>query len=412
MKKILIFFICLISGFFLISENRVSVSRLKERVESIGGLRFKSNVEIVYLNDSEFRKFLNKNFSEKFSSESVKKNEIFLNLMGFMSNGRPMIDILRRINNNIVGIVYDEILERIVINKKLKNHQDKLNDLILVFKLREMVREQNYPLKYIMKKYREFDDRKLALLSVSTGDAMLIMSLYAKVYTPFPIEAGISESGYSSASLLTFSPIKFSYNLDGLPEVIKNYQIMPYIRGLRFVFNILMNKKMKGLKRVLSNPPVSTEQILHPKKYLKNELPVNVKISFIPEKYTLFYSGTIGEYLLNILIMQKKSYNDFAEGWGGDRFNLFLSGRKYFLVWKSIWDNEKTAKNFYFIFKSFLENKYSISFRKGNIKGNPFIASKSDNSFFFVRLFKDRIFYVKTSDREAINKFIEGGFYD
>lgn len=412
MKKIIIIIFLVFSALYVFSQDYISKSQLVKRIESIGGLKFKKNVQILYLESKQFKSYLSKYFYRIYYPEEVKKNEIFLNIMGFMSNKIPFIRSLYRMNSNNAGAFYDEDRNKLIVMSKFRKSRDPLNLLILVHELRRMVQENHYSLHMKCNVYSDFDDRKLAVTSASIGDAMLIMSLYAKAYTPFTIEPGVSDSGYYSDSLLTFSPLKFSYNLEGIPEVLKKYRIMPYIYGLRFVFNVLQKKKMKGLLKILSDPPISSEQVLHPKKYLKNEKPDNLEIKYNPEGYSLFHSGVIGEYLLNILLMKRGLYKDSALGWDGDLFKLFISGNNYFLIWKSVWENKKISTNFFHIFRAFLEKKYSLSFRNGNIKGNPFIAGKNADDFFFMRLIDNRLIYIKSSDRSEINKFINGGVYD
>ena len=163
---------------------------------------------------------------------------------------------------------------------------------------------------------------------------------------------------------------------------------------------------------ILKRPPVSSEQIIHPGKYMKNEAPIPVKVTYIPSNFKLVRSGVIGEYLAGLLLGKMSLTDNIGRGWGGDYFRLFRKGSDHFLIWKSVWDTKKAASGFYVVFFKFLKDKYSLIFRNGNIKGNPFKAAKSEGEFFFIRILGEKIVFAKTSDRVEINRFIEGGIYD
>ena len=180
---------------------------------------------------------------------------------------------------------------------------------------------------------------------------------------------------------------------------------------------ILKKKRWKGVNKILISPPVSSEQVLHPEKYLKKEMPVRVDIRFKPEGYTLCHSGVIGEYYLNILVLTRNTYKDFAAGWGGDRFEIYRdeSGSSHFFIWESSWDSQEACANFYHVFKQFLERTYKINFREGKTKGYSFLAGKSaaaGSGYFFIYKQNNRMFYVRSNDRKQINTFIDGGNYD
>ncbi|MEN8223432.1 MAG: hypothetical protein ABFR36_09260, partial [Acidobacteriota bacterium] len=252
----------------------------------------------------------------------------------------------------------------------------------------------------------------IAVTAALEGDAMLLMTKYAEKYTPFPVSPELSLSGYNSDALLSFSPVKFSHNLDNIPPVIKYHLSMPYIHGLKFTFSVFKKGNWKSVNKILTDPPVSSEQILHPEKYIKKELPADSAPAYTPEGYNLYHSGTIGEYMLNILLMEKNIYKDAASGWGGDTFNLFYKGQSYVLVWKSVWDKEEYCDRFYTDFRNFTESAFGISYRKGNVKGNPFIAGRNEGQYLFIRKLGKKMIYLKTNNREEMNNFINGGYYD
>ncbi|MEN8155053.1 MAG: hypothetical protein ABFR75_13635 [Acidobacteriota bacterium] len=406
--RILIIFLFLSAGLL---TGEVSLSRIKERVEKTGKLKFKENVEVNYLDRNSFNNYINSWFEKEYAGEQFEKDELFLKIMGFISDNISLKKLKKRLIINNAGGFYDE---KSKVLYALKEHGlvDPVYSLIVVHELRHAIQDQHFGLSNIIGRLSDLDDRKIAALAAIEGDAMLILSLYAQKFTPFPVPPELSSSKYNSDALLTFSPIKFSYNLGNIPDVLKYQLTMPYVKGLKFVFHILKKKKWKGVNSILKYPPDSSEQILHPEKYLKREKPVKIEIRFIPENYDLYSQGAIGEFFLNVMMMKNGNYTDIAKGWGGDKFRLYKNEQNYFLMWESAWDKEEYCSDFFYNFKRYLERKFEVSFKKGNVKGNPFYAGRSDNDYVFIRKLKEKMFFTKTNDRIEINKFINGGYYD
>ncbi len=388
-----------------------SVSKIKERIEKTGKLKFISDIDMQYLSGSDFKRYIRNYFENSYPVKKSEKESRFLSLMGFLKSDISLNNIRKRLIENNAGGMYDEQTGKLMIIKEHMN-SDPVYQLILVHEMRHALQDQHFNIAKLFGNLSDFDDRKIAVTAALEGDAMLLMTQYANKHTPFPVSPELSLSGYNSDALLSFSPVKFSYNLDNVPPVIKYHLSMPYIHGLKFTFSVFKKGKWKGVNKILTDPPVSSEQILHPGKYIKRELPLESKPGYSPAGYNLYHSGTIGEYMLNILLMEKNMYKDVASGWGGDTFNLFYKGESYVLVWKSVWDKEEYCERFFTDFRNFTESEFGISYRKGNVKGNPFIAGRNDGQYLFIRKFGEKMIFFKTNNREEMNNFINGGYYD
>ncbi len=409
-KSIFTIFLFVLIVFLLIPDG-VPLSKIKERIEKTGRLKFKGSVDINYLSGAMFRTYIEHYYNKIHPVGLSEKEEFFLRTMGFYYSNKTLDEIRKNVIKNNAGGFYDEKTKKLFVISDHIN-SDPVYLLVLVHELRHVIQDQYFDLSEMEGELSDFDDRKLAVIAALEGDAMLLMSKYAEKHTPFPVSPELSDSGYNSDALLSFSPIKFSYNLGELPPVIKYHLTMPYMWGLKFTFEAYKKKKWKSVNKILSNLPESTEQILHPKKYFKREKPIRTKIGYVPQGYKVSHSGTIGEYMLNILLMQDDDYKDYASGWGGDTFKMYRKKGNYFFVWESVWDKEEYCSRFYTDYRNFLETGFSVSFKEGNVKGNPFVAGRIDGHFYFLRKLGKSLFYVKTNDRKEINNFINGGYYD
>jgi hypothetical protein len=101
--------------------------------------------------------------------------------------------------------------------------------------------------------------------------------------------------------------------------------------------------------KMYASPPRSTEQVLHPEKYLAGELPRPVADPKPPVGYTLATSDTLGEHAASILFARCLEDRGAAEraaaGWAGDRYGVFVGPeRRLAVAWISAWDSERDAE--------------------------------------------------------------------
>ena len=94
--------------------------------------------------------------------------------------------------------------------------------------------------------------------------------------------------------------------------------------------------------------PVSTEQILHPERFLGDgrDSPVTVDVT-TPAGWSRLYDDTLGELETGILLETHTGSRAPAEGWDGDRYLLLENevGTRA-LVWVSVWDSESQRDGF------------------------------------------------------------------
>src|SRR5262249_19577542 len=97
------------------------------------------------------------------------------------------------------------------------------------------------------------------------------------------------------------------------------------------------------------NPPLSTEQILHPEKYAsKPDLPTVIDLGQLKpgEGWKEVGRNVLGEMQL-LVMLRKFGGKAVAAGWDGDRYAVFEGPRKRLgLAWLSTWDSEDDAREF------------------------------------------------------------------
>jgi hypothetical protein len=104
---------------------------------------------------------------------------------------------------------------------------------------------------------------------------------------------------------------------------------------------------------VYKNPPESTEQVLHPEKYLAREAPTTINLRpladlFASRKSAPVFETTLGELGAALLLesLEAKTKPEASQGWAGDVLRAWSEGGRALIVWATIWDSEKDAREF------------------------------------------------------------------
>lgn len=401
-KKITVLILCVCCMLFTLEG---AIPDLQKHVEAVGKLKLTTDIPVKYFSKYHMKNYIADLVEKEYTAEQAAKDELFIRLMGYSDRKLDLKEIRKTILVGNAGGLYNEKTKELVVSEDYRNI-NLINSMVIAHELRHAIQDEHFNLSNILGKYSYFDDRELAVLSAVEGDAALVMVLVNE-FSPEVISSTLS-----SDVLLSFSPIGNTAQLSRMPGIIRHQLTMPYIYGLRFTNTILGKKKWKGVNKLLESLPESTEQVLHPDKYFKKEKPMAVSIDYRPQGYDLFHTGVIGEYYLNILLNARDNYTDFAYGWGGDFFHIYKKEAAYFLIWKSVWDEEKFCSKFYFDFKRFIEANFRVNFKEGNVSGSLFIAGHAGDDYFFIRRINNRFIYARSNDRNEMNKYIFGGNYD
>jgi hypothetical protein len=126
-------------------------------------------------------------------------------------------------------------------------------------------------------------------------------------------------------------------------------------RGAVFALSLFVRGGLRALDQAYDHPPLSTEQVIHPEKYLRGEKPVTIDPAaveeFLADKgYQTLYRTVLGELGAAILLethFPKEDLSAASEGWGGDTFVVFeKKGTPALVLWATEWDGEPDAVEF------------------------------------------------------------------
>ncbi len=216
---------------------------------------------------------------------------------------------------------------------------------VLVHEIGHALQDQTYG----MPTNTDGDDAALAIKSVYEGDATLTRELYAAKSIDQSADDRVSDAIMIVRTNTRESVAKaLGVPDDATREPRFGETISTYLDGMVFVASLWQRGGFPLVNSAYARVPVSTEQILHPDKYLANELPIVVAAPVMPAGTAKLAEGTLGELRTRLLLARcSKTPAVGGWGWGGDRFVVGLGkDGRLALTWSTVWDTEADAKHF------------------------------------------------------------------
>lgn len=267
---------------------------------------------------------------------SVELHPLFLDLLG----------------EQVLGLFNLETGELLVVADSLP--LDGAGKITMAHELVHALQQQRFDARRLVEESESNQDRELAMTALLEGDAQITSTVYAT-------------ANLSLAEMLELLPKAEESGVQvfqSAPEVIQKTLLFPYEAGAAFVSSVQQSPGIwRQVNQVYSQPPVSTEQILHPAKYKAGEDPIPVSLppgaSLIEEDWEVVMEDVLGEFLLRTYLetgLLRPQSIRAASGWGGDRFRLLKddSGRSLFMS-MIVWDTSIDAGEFFEAYRDFTD---------------------------------------------------------
>ena len=197
------------------------------------------------------------------------------------------------------------------------------------------------------------EDAWLAAMALLEGDAMVTMLAYAAHERRIPlrrvlvqVKRRVERGRFDEAMRIsTTSPV-----LARAPAIVRERLVFPYSYGALFIGALHRAGGFPLVNRAFQRPPLSTEHVLHPEKYLAGEIPVAVPPPPAPAGYELMHAGRMGELQTRVILgncVGEPVAWSAAAGWGGDAFSLLKDAEHTgVMIWNTAWDSERDAIEF------------------------------------------------------------------
>jgi hypothetical protein len=184
--------------------------------------------------------------------------------------------------------------------------------------------------------------------------------------------------------------------------------IFRYRDGARFVEVVRRRGGERAVDELFQRLPASSEQILHPEKYLQWEAPREVRVDeagFTGQGWRITASTPIGEIGMRGLLMAGVSQQEAgraAAGWGGDSAYLFEreQGAAPLFVWKTVWDSREDAAEFYRAYNHLQQRRDRA--RQDKTLSNNEAFWREDGRETLVRLEGDSVVIMRGKEKDIV----------
>jgi hypothetical protein len=225
-----------------------------------------------------------------------------------------------------------------------------LDDVIAVHELTHALQDQLFDAGKKIEGVEEDWDREMAYHSVLEGEATLVMlgQLYRTLGQP--LETMLADDTALSAMM------KAAESAGGIPSDAPKFFVeslkFPYLDGFRFVVAAFRRDGWKGVDALHANPPLSSEEVLHPDVYLAR-LKESKEEETLPLERDAYFSTRLGEFFWRELVGE-----DAAQGADVSRFTIRRNGKKQLTAFiETRWDTEAFAEHFASAYERFLYSR-------------------------------------------------------
>src|SRR5271168_1451999 len=335
-----------------------------------------------------------------------------LEAFGLIPKGFPLDSFMLDVLTDQVAGLYDPKAKEFYIADWISADEQKT---VMAHELTHALEDQSFHIDPWIKAARPNDDAELARDSVSEGTALAAMFDYSLQ------DQRMSVRDMPDMTVMIRSGAVAEMDKDPLlakaPTYIRDELLFPYLAGTGFSQQFLKaHTGWKDLKILFDNPPVSTQQILHPELYLTGVKPEKVTLpewkGIVPEDWKLLEANVLGEFGIDEVLKQflgQERADNLSPAWAGDRYAVFESEKtkKTTLVYRLALDNADDAARFCGQYGEALELKYKTRtdlFRRPN-----YFQFQTDDGGVYIRCLASTCLTVEGASREtfdAINRAI------
>ncbi|MGM0556868.1 MAG: hypothetical protein ACQEVA_10865 [Myxococcota bacterium] len=371
------------------SEKRLleEASEIAEQVAKIRGIGLRHEIEKGIRNRDQLRKVLIQKLAEQVSDADIESEAKVYKHLGLMKPETDYKQMLLDVLTEQIAGFYDQHAEELYIMRGIPL---SLQRPAMAHEIYHAIQDQHFDIEAMTEPIssRENGDFSLARSALIEGDATVVMidfSLYEEGALPqqgvssvidIPMMANmlrklsmtdigalqsmVPNTGESGDAI---SAAEISETaLSKAPRMVRKLLVFPYFGGMRFIIDAREGQPWSRVNAIYEQPPVSTEQILHPQRYFDGDQPVhlNFEADSILDAYDPIYDTVLGEYQMRLMIEEhlvddndpkdsvRTGILQALHGWDGDRLLAYEDDSgEVVTAHVSVWDTIEDAREYY-----------------------------------------------------------------
>lgn len=316
------------------------------------GLELKSPIAKGVKSRAEISEFLNARIAEEYDENLIQKEARLLRTIGMIP---PSLDyrsfVIRLLTEQVEGY-YDPKNKTFYIASWLPAADQKPT---MIHEITHALQDQHFDVGRIMEQdlKQNNDDRALAHRAIVEGDGLAVMMNYLLE----PAKRGfhqLEDLAKLTRGLMVSAQSQYEV-FRSAPPYLQETLLFPYGHGASFLQKIwAQSPSWQAVNQIYARLPSSTEQIIHPEKYVGRDEPKAVDaesiVARLGDKWRVTYRNVLGEFTMGLLLdveLSEERARRSAAGWGGDQVLLLENkeGAGAALICTD-WDNAVEADEF------------------------------------------------------------------
>jgi len=340
------------------ARNAALVAATEEVLKETSDLRQLSIVRPVQSSTqsrAEIERAVIKNLDEDVSAADMHAAEVTLKKLGLAPADFQYRALMIRLLTEQVAGYYEPKSRQFHLADWIDAEDQKP---VMAHELTHALQDQHFDLRRFEHWPKGDSDAELAAHALIEGDATLAMFLYV---SSNPVRALTFLKSLGSMGVET-------KELEQAPRIVRESLLFPYQEGLNWTRALHKEGGWPAVSQAFTTLPQSTEQIIHPEKYLIHEAPVKITLADLTgvlnqstrnsagskilttwKRIASDVNGEWGSYLLlDQFLKSPAESRRAAAGWAGDRYAVYESSQgQVVFVSATTWDSEKEAAEFF-----------------------------------------------------------------
>jgi len=342
--------------------NQRLVEQVQQRLAAARGLQFLRPVPVRALPPEGIAAAVSDEIARDVSPEDQRRTDRVYAQLGLVPADTQLAPAMQRLFTTQLAAFYDPrtgmlaIATHTIAPKEsgprlfaALTGRDLVGELVVAHELTHALQDQHWGLPRDTEPILStHTDRLLARRALLEGDA---------TWASFATVGGRLDDDTRARVLrqLDALPAQLAASVPDVPELLRGTLAFQYRDGTRFVDQLLAQGGWPAVDRAQADPPVSSEQVLHPERYLAaaRDAPTAIELggtaALTRAGFRPVMADTLGEAVVRLLL--RRAVPDehaaaVADGWDGDRLATFARGDELVVVWLTAWDTERDAVEF------------------------------------------------------------------
>ncbi len=322
------------------------MEKIEAQVMQLRGLRSTGPVDrTLYSPDELYQHVLNE-FLDDYTEEEATDDALVLALFGLLEPDFDLFNFyLDLYSEQIAGFYDDEVKKMYVIQEAGFGGLERITYAHeFVHALQDQIWGFDQGLDFNDDSCEIDTERCAAISALVEGDATLLEEEWLLNHA----------TRTDMTQILEFYETYESPVYDSAPNFMQQDFLFPYTYGTDFVRSIHNQGGWDAVDAVYSDPPITTEQILHPERYPWDKPIAIDPPDFVPvlgEPWREIESYVLGEWFTQIVLSEQVGYDISivaAQGWGGDVYVALANDDEQLgaLFLMTIWDSVRDAQEF------------------------------------------------------------------